>query len=698
MKPVESLWAWARRGLIAGALFALVENLFTVLSGYNIPLDYLMTLLVAYLLVGFLVGVAAGLLLPSKLARAQSFPLGLVLFGIVTAFFFFLGKTIEAGQHRLLPGFLGPALLVIFLAIAAPTALWMLRCLGPSPHPEVSFAVSLLLFDIFLVGGYYLTTEIGFPYFSSKSIAINAALTLALAGMLFTTQRLFVRKKNSREAKVGVVTLSAIASAVFVTLAGWGGSLPEEPLIPEPPSAKLASGKPNVVLISIDALRADRLSAYGYERETTPVLDQLAADGVLYLNALSPSNWTLPGHASMLTGTFPRRHGAHIFEAEVMSLAKDSFQAVAEAYGGGPSVMPLQPGNTTLAKALSDAGYTTAAVVANSAYLNHVFGLDQGFDFYDARPRLLWSHKPVFDNALRLFPYTYCSFVKPYRLAADVNSTVFRWIEPNAQNPFFLFINYMEPHSPYCAPSSYDTRFPGRETFLDTDLPITRAESLSPEESKHFRSLYDGEISYVDYEIGVLFDRLKNLGVYDNSLIIVTADHGEYFGEHGLWMHGVGAYEEVYRVPLIVKYPRSAERKREDGWVQTIDIFPTVLEVLGLPVPNNIQGQVLGRANHPLLVEQYWDWQLLKHSGHQALYEYPWKLVLYSDGATELFNMADDPHEGNDLSSERPDKVEEIRERLEKYVTSIKPVPFERDAVAIGDETRRKLEALGYVQ
>jgi arylsulfatase A-like enzyme len=301
--------------------------------------------------------------------------------------------------------------------------------------------------------------------------------------------------------------------------------------------------RPDVLLIVLDTVRADHLSADGYERPTSPALEALARDGVLYRRAIAPGTWSVPSHASLLTGVLPSVHGANRADDRV----------------GGP-IYALSREAPTLTQRMREANYRTRAFVGNHGYLDPVFGFARDFDRYDR---------------------------ENMRPAGRLAERTIDWLRRRRGRSVFVFINIMDAHAPYEPPPPYDRMFPGR-----LDVPVERhpwrAALLSkhlpsPEVMGHYRSQYDGEIRYIDDRLAEIFGTLKDLGRYDNALIVVTADHGEAFGEHDTLGHGGFPYDEVVHVPLIVKYPGNARCGVVDEPVSLIDVPATVLAQLGLP-------------------------------------------------------------------------------------------------------------------
>ena len=692
---------WLARGMMAGSLLALVECGFAVLTGYDLSLGYLALVLFIDLITGAFVGLASAVgirLLALTWGGSFSTAFAPIATGIL--FVFLLDKAVWAAKLRDWSGFVGVGVLVLASCVALPAIVWSLRRLCRTVHRELSLAVSFLLLGVFLVSVEYYVRSAFISYLSVEGILVNAVMALLLIGGILGQDRLLrIISRRRRRSALQLVPV-VLSATCLVTFLLWTISLPAEIVIPEPEPSGRGGGRPPILLISIDTLRADHLSCYGYEVQTTPSIDRLASDGILYENAISPSSWTLPGHASILTGTFPRQHSAHFVEPGGANAEESLMLPAVEM-----RAFPLHPDNVTLAEILSAAGYRTAGIVANAAFLHRTFGLDQGFQFYDDRERRRFGYEPLISKLIKFTPYFHDAITKPYRLASDINRVAFDWLSINHEEPFFLFLNYMDPHRPYRPPAGYSYGlYNGRFFMNPSDIPGGEMR-LSDEERDFYLSLYDGEIAYVDHHVGLLIEKLKELGVYDETLIIVTSDHGEFFGEHGVWEHTVGPYEEVYKVPLIVKYPGSGKRGRDSRWVQTVDILPEVLETVGLPIPADVEGSPLSLVDHPILTEQYPNTYWAKNYGsrygrsYRSVYERPWKLIVYIDDTMELYNLAEDPFEQNNLFQQEQRRAIAMRRRLRKYIASLSPTrPADEAVESLDDSTVKRLKALGYVQ
>lgn len=319
------------------------------------------------------------------------------------------------------------------------------------------------------------------------------------------------------------------------------------------------SRKPtNVVLISIDTLRADHLGCYGYFRNTSPNIDALAKEGIIFKDAFSVSTWTLPSHMSMMTSLYPEANGVVSYE--------DS----------------LSEEHLTLAEILQQDGFQASAFVSGQ-YVNSIYGFNQGFSLYDD-----------FSIDTRQGDSTNAA------TSQKLNIQIERWLDTHSQKDFFLFLHYFDVHSDYDPPPPYDKLFdPGYQGSVDgrgyRGNPGVH-KGMNSRDLEHIIALYDGEIAFTDEYIGRFFSKLKRLGIYDDTLIIVTSDHGEAFFEHGIKGHSSLPYEELIRVPLIIKFPTSVDHPRGStfpGQASILDIMPTILDVLGLKSARPLEGQSL---------------------------------------------------------------------------------------------------------
>ena len=391
--------------------------------------------------------------------------------------------------------------------------------------------------------------------------------------------------------------------------------------------------RPDVVVYLIDALRPDHLGAYGYRRGTSPNLDAFAAGALLFENAIANSAWTRGAIASLFTGLYPRSHGV---------LGRDD---------------ALPPDTVTLAGLLRDAGYTTVAVATNGN-VSPPFGFDVGFDSWEQLPE---------QRTEAIHQYSDIATARALEwLAANEAAAAARG--DTQRDPFFLYVHTTDPHEPYTPPSPFRERFvqpsdhglfrPLQERVdpaLAADPMLTREQI-----NLDFIDLYDAEIAFNDAQFGILMQRLKELGVYDGALIVMLADHGEAFLEHGKWGHGTSLYAEQINIPLLVKLPQG-RGARVVALSQQVDVLPTILGVAGVEIPSQVQGRSLlpaitrGEEVHETVVAE------LEMDGRSmdALRTPELKIIrylpaLYHGSKIELFDAVADPSEQLDLSLLRP--------------------------------------------
>jgi arylsulfatase A-like enzyme/Tfp pilus assembly protein PilF len=396
----------------------------------------------------------------------------------------------------------------------------------------------------------------------------------------------------------------------------------------------------NVVLITIDTLRADHVGCYGYKQIKTPNIDSLAADGVRFERAFAVVPVTLPSHTSMLTGTYPMLSGMHDFSANKLS--------------------PLQP---TLASVLKQAGYQTGAVIA-AAVLDSRFGLNQGFDFY-------YDH---FEFS-RLDEANLDEMERPGNVVADV---ALDWLAKNSQKKFFLWMHLYDPHFPYHPPE-----------------PYSREYAAQP---------YDGEIAFADEQVGRLLRFLKEKGIYQNTVIVLCGDHGESLGEHGEKTHGFFIYNATMHVPLIIRLPANAAARTVSDPVSLVDLMPTVLGTVGLEVPSQVQGRSLlpelrddrrpDQADRVLYGETFlprihFNWSELRGSENT-------KYHFIDAPRPELYDLVKDPGEVHNLFTEKKAVAEEMRAKLAGMIRDYSAGKELAEKTGLDPALMERLKALGY--
>jgi len=449
-----------------------------------------------------------------------------------------------------------------------------------------------------------------------------------------------------------------------------------------------------VLLITLDTTRRDHLGMYGYEIPTSPNLDALARDGVVYTEAYAVSSWTMPTHASMFTGKFPTSHGA-VYDPEGPLNLGEGIGARFSGY----RARPIAEDQVTLAQLLGQAGYETAGIIAGPWMLAR-FRLGRGFDHYDDSGVSELNGRP----------------------ASDVTDKALAFLEDHGDDPFFLFLNYYDPHSPWHRdpPKDAEGNATGPPEPLQDVHPVWPPGLRGTKDYRTFATIcYDAEIHYMDGQIGRLLDELKLRGLYENTWIFVLADHGELLGDEalqhdlpeasGLWGHGDSLTQAEIHIPFLVKEPGATPRRGLDPTpVQQVDLLPTILTGLGLPVPADVQGKPFG-SRHPVVAELHKlplmnervegpgakDW---RHLGDwRVLVEGKDKVGWSSNGTHFLVDLQADPLETTNLYQAHADLAQRLIGALEEYRASW-PRPGEVGEVEQPTaEELRKLEGLGYI-
>ena len=533
------------------------------------------------------------------------------------------------------------------------------------------------------------------------SLVVDAAAFACVSLFAWLALRAVVRSPLSvtmRHRLIVGLTCIAIASVVFAVAAVVVGASDGE-------HGEGRSSQPNILLISIDTLRPDHLSAYGYSRDTSPVLQKLAREGVLFREAYSHSTWTLPAHASILTGLNPLAHGVLTREDR------------------------LQGYHETLAERLNEEGYETVAWVGTKrwGFVGADYGFASGFTRFHhyPHPNRFWSGILARNIDALLLEYLYRGVGNAHAQVGEV----LRWLDVGRTDPFFAFVHFYDVHSksailPYEAPEPFRDVFcegalddfdfcEGALCASDRLLEIARGRksALGKEEIEIARCLYDGGIAFMDSELGRLFTGLRARGLYDNTIIVVTSDHGEAFFEHERPLHTT-LHEEITRIPMIIRVPGALEGKRASGVVRQSDIAPTLLALIGSRPLEGAQGKslvdVLTQWNETL------DFGVLAvddNQGGSLIRKGPYVLILHPsfnalDGKPiqELYDVSSDPAQRHNRAVSEPSVVAGLIQRMgnqhQRSLALQKRLAAgeTHEKVEVSDEARAGLRALGYTQ
>lgn len=471
--------------------------------------------------------------------------------------------------------------------------------------------------------------------------------------------------------------IRSAAPVVFVSLslallAGCNGDPPIGLNGPSVPN------RPNVLLVSIDTLRADHVGCYGYGRKTTPFLDALAAESTRFARAFTPSSWTVPAHMSLFTSLSPHRHGVEGMRQRLPSRVR------------------------TLAQAFQAADYQTAAFLG-WYFLSSRYGFGRGFDSYVE----LEPDETKLGDAPR---------------AESVITAALEWLEARDRDlPFFVFVHLFDPHLHYEPPAPYDSLFTkgavkpgaGNRSSLVPYIKGLRAvtRSIPPEQLVDVIALYDGEIRYTDAQLGRLLSWLKERGLFEDTNILVTSDHGEEFSDHGsMEGHQWTLYDEVLHVPMVLRVAGQAEGVVVEELVDLLDVAPTLLASAGLEPDPEFEGRsLLGRAEGaPSDDDALVFSRIERFNKKRAVRSARYKLIHTLDternrfGVSirpgfELYDLQSDPGEQVNVIAERPEVARVLKEQLDQWSRASTPSDV-GEIPPLSDEQRRMLEGLGYVE
>ena len=456
-------------------------------------------------------------------------------------------------------------------------------------------------------------------------------------------------------------SLAVLIAAMAVIGRASGSKVDER----APPAAR----RPDIVLVTIDALRADHLSSYGYQQFTSPSIDAFARRAARFTNAIAQAPYTKASIASIMTGQYPSAHKtvtASVPFPETMTGHLTTAPITTDV---------LPPSMTTLAEALGAGGYQTLGFTANP-FLIEAFGFARGFDRF------------------RFYPGTY--FARGERLVADAVDAA---RDADGRRPLFTWVHFMEPHSPYTPPPLTAGMF----RVGGSPQPIPSRVSIpgwllpgSPRDLRPYVAAYDDDISAVDAAFDTLLRELRSMRGWRDTIVVLTADHGEQFLDHGGWEHGSNLHDELIRVPLVIQAPSSLAGVI-DAQVQLIDLFPTLLEMAGAPLP-----ATSGRA-----LEVLWDPKSPSHPAmseivgvQSSLRDERFKLIAFSTGQAQLFDLARDPNEKVDVAAANPARVHAMQTALDRMRADALEAGrgVHSEMVPIDLDVARRLRALGYVQ
>lgn len=489
--------------------------------------------------------------------------------------------------------------------------------------------------------------------------------------------------------------------------------------------------KPNIVMIILDTTRASHLSCYGYKRNTSPHIDDLAREGILFKNAISPSPWTLPSHVSILTGQYPCQH-----------------RMTEDHISDGKNIYAMSAGhefNNFLPGILKKENYQTVGF-SNNPWISANFGFDRGFDSFFEIWRTTYNQsflKKALKMVKRALPQRFHPIINDIRSrlswffsydsgAKNTIAVMKKWFSKNYQKdiPLFVFFNFMEPHLPYTPPPPFNKLFIEdklskkniRKINQDHLKLVANEVEMDSEDFEILKSLYDGEIAYLDTKLQNIFDLFRNMGLFDETIWIITSDHGENIGEHNLMGHQFCLYDTLIRVPLILRYPEIFPKgKTEDRYVQSLNIYFTLLDILGIHIRDldvhersllnqNKNEQIVSEHEVPkialkALKNRFPDFQTRDLEQElKCIYLNEMKYIWKSKGKDELYDLIKDPEERNNLIQADTSKASELSKILKEWIASKmvkKGVKSEKNRVdsrgGVDEDIKNQLEGLGYI-
>lgn len=613
-----------------------------------------------------------------------------------------------------------PLFAVIGALAAVPVWLVSRRSRFPEMGAAVMYPAIFSLLAIYLQFKLFSSSYVvgGLP--NILKILLYAAAALIVIALLAGLHFLLSRRLKERNSENRLLAVEAIILVLLILVVLAGFISPTTSW--SNPTRRDGRG-PNILLITVDTLRDDHLSCRGYYRETSPNVDALASEGVVFEGAYASCPRTFPSLCSVLTGKYVHRHGA-----------RNNFHHALPGF------------NLTLPEILKREGYLTGAVVTNVG-LQARRGIDQGFDYYLETDHQNLQAKKV--PALRLLEFVGLSY--PLRSLRDNQAgrtglEAVKFIKRNRDERFFLWVHFLDPHMDYNPPPKFaglfDPDYRGRYENHFYYGGIGGAKMifdcpLSPEEIEHAIALYDGEIRHTDNEIGKLLEKLKEWGLYDDCLVVFSADHGESLGEHGYhFAHGDLIYNPCVHIPLVIRFPRGERRKRVSTPVSNVDLMPTVLDFLHLRPPKGLDGFSLlplifqdvrplraifgesgislsSRSNprmgvgieleNPTVVSPadwfpHWE-RVFNQAKFRMMIEDDWKMIYTPDGGSgsfELYNLARDPEEEVDLYEKEAEIAGRMRERLSGWVAE--DTLQNAEAISHDREMISNLQSIGYIR
>jgi len=513
--------------------------------------------------------------------------------------------------------------------------------------------------------------------YRARSLIVDGMLLATLVSLVAFAIAFAIAPLLERSRGTAIAGLLLVVG--FAGLAASHGNAPAP--LPAASSAALDPARPmrNVVLISLDSLRADHVGAYGYERDTSPNFDRFAGEGVLFRNAFSTSSWTLPTHLTMFTGRSQVSHGV-VVDTRVLSTS-----------------IP------TLGEIFHEAGYSTAGFVSGP-YVGGHYGYARGMDTYiDLSEK--WGKGAEARAAI---------------VSPAINEKALEWLDKERKDPFFLFLHYFDIHYDFAPPPPYDKMFDPDYTGTVDGRFFIENDAINPQMPKrdleHLLARYDGEIRFTDEHVGRVLDKLKALGVLDNTIVMIVSDHGDEFFEHGNKGHHRTVYDEVLRIPFALRLPGGEHAgKAIETPVTLLDVFPTLLDAAGFTPPADAEGESLAgwlRGEAPKREAIYSDFydkrgfnlQVARLTPESKTIQHFNRITHPKRGPLEYYDLASDAAESDNRADQHPAElatsVQEMTGWLDQQWRMHRRTEGSDGggaSIELDEETMKRLESLGYV-
>ena len=711
-------------GLSVGAISGWFESILVSLTGLNLSWAYIFYVYWFDVLAGGLISLLGYVIftyLTDRVSILKRFNQDGVWMGTIVLTLMMAQLPVflfSLSGNRLLQGLTAISVWLFTTLMLFCGFFYLLRSKGEKKYSRsiITPMIALFLFQAFYYGGFYLNKAFMAQTAIVTRMIVNTGIAIILLASFFIFQWLleqFRRERFSFSKSIYKIAGVLVSVGFLVSLLLFFGVQSKFAYYSKPKGNSTAienrktsaDNRPNVILISIDTLRGDRLGYYGYKRSITPNIDRLAKEGTVFKHAVSQSPWTLPSHASIMTSLYPSLHGAN----RISSKLGENF--------------------VTLAELLRDASYETAAFTGGN-WMSPIFGLDQGFNLYD--------HYSEHNLHLRYVPnvsWLKLPFSKERICFSFAVPKIIHWLQANANRdkPFFLFLHTYEVHryffndkklKPYLHRMGfqYDEQFPDftkGPQFIANNI-IEWVLTTDEKKLEYFEALYDAEILFTDRLINDILNELDSLGMMNRTLIILTSDHGEGFNKDLRRVHHGGRlHNDQLLVPLIFRLPGVFKaNKIVDVQVQIIDILPTILDVLNLRRPKEVKGASLmkyvGAAEtgdeYPAFSEEL-GFKFNETNFREAIRDHYRIVSVISDGIKfirspvkdELYDLKSDPEEAKNLLQKKLSFINRFEMTLNQFVSDYKPIhtPREEPAkVKKGEyaEALEKLKSLGYLK